>query len=105
MSLCLRTNYPRTINNLKRTFKPSELHIAFYEDIFFGHDDYMNKLSEFLEMPLNRESRVRNSSCKHVSRNDIDSGVINRLRSMYDEIYGKISDLYIEKVPERWMKD
>jgi len=96
-----RSNYKRTIQNLRQVFEPEQLHFAFYEDLFT--DAAVASLCQFLEisnMPANFERKL-NVSIKLPLSPLIRPKAVAALREQYDFV----QDQFGELLPENWLKD
>ncbi len=58
----VRTKYQQTLNSLDRAFRPNEVYLGFYEDMF--ELSQVERLALFLGVPINPDEskRIRNSS-------------------------------------------
>jgi hypothetical protein len=97
----LRSDYGRTLTQLKEAFPPEDIHIDFYENLFQPQGVY--RLCDFLNIsrrPANVEVRVNQSAPAELD-DTARKPVFQALRHNYVHI----ANSYPKSIPQNWLDD
>ena len=91
----MRSRYERTIRNLDRAFEPTQLHYAFYEELFTVHE--VRRVCHFVGIPFRApdlDRKVNVSAAKGVDAlpEDVVRTVARHLRETYETVAERFPD-------------